>query len=381
MATGDAIPENNESAVPITITQAADIVVTKQADVETPTVGDNVTYTVTVTNAGPSNATGVVLDDALPPGVLLVSAVGDGALACAPAGAGVHCEAPALEPGASATATLVVSLPDGLAPGDLTNTATGSSAIPDPDPTNNSASATVTAQVIADTAITKTVLTDPVVAGAPITFALDVVNRGPQTAPGVVIADSLPAGLTLVSATTETGTCELTRPEDVDVVGCNVGTLPVGATARRSITVTGGVAGQAFENAASVGSGALDELSDDNIAVAGFVVVTPTKEPPPGMATVGGTVWEDVDEDGIVGATESRIANAVDRDHKPGTQHHHRLDHRRRRHLPRDGRTGAVPRGVGPDLGSQSTHHRRRVHAHTRRRRPTARRQLRDRPR
>ncbi len=74
LPTGDAIPENNESAVPITITQAADLVVTKVADAQSVAVGNQVTYTVTATNAGPSNASAVEVTDEIPPGLTFVDA-------------------------------------------------------------------------------------------------------------------------------------------------------------------------------------------------------------------------------------------------------------------------------------------------------------------
>jgi len=45
----------------------------------TPTTGSTVTYTITTSNAGPSNATGVLVNIPLPAGVTYVSDTGSGA--------------------------------------------------------------------------------------------------------------------------------------------------------------------------------------------------------------------------------------------------------------------------------------------------------------
>ena len=199
--TGEFDFSNNAADVPITIVQFADLVVSKVADAETVTVGNQVTYTVTVTNAGPSRATAVAVTDDLPLGLTLVSAPAD----CTPAGSTVTCTESTLEPGAAAAYPITLELPAGLQPGEVTNTATAASAIPDPDPTNNTASASINALVVADTVISKTVLTPNPVAGQPIQFALNIVNNGPQDARQVLLSDSLAAGVTLLSAGVEGG--------------------------------------------------------------------------------------------------------------------------------------------------------------------------------
>src|SRR5262249_11090572 len=54
--------------------QQSDLALTKTVSNPTPNVGDTVTFTVTLTNAGPDPATGVTVPDALPAGLNLLAA-------------------------------------------------------------------------------------------------------------------------------------------------------------------------------------------------------------------------------------------------------------------------------------------------------------------
>ena len=64
-ATADDLTED------ITVNNGTDLVVTKTVDDATPDEGQTVTYTVTVTNNGPAQATNVSLDDVLPAGLII----------------------------------------------------------------------------------------------------------------------------------------------------------------------------------------------------------------------------------------------------------------------------------------------------------------------
>src|SRR5262249_36513357 len=61
-------PTNNQASAAVT-PQLADLQVKKVVDRLAPNVGEPVVYTVTLTNAGPNDATGVQLTDLLPAGV------------------------------------------------------------------------------------------------------------------------------------------------------------------------------------------------------------------------------------------------------------------------------------------------------------------------
>src|SRR5262249_13401208 len=68
----DPNPGNNNATAPDS-PQQADLVLTKQVDNATPNVGDTITFTVGIQNLGPNDATGVLISDPLPAGLMLVS--------------------------------------------------------------------------------------------------------------------------------------------------------------------------------------------------------------------------------------------------------------------------------------------------------------------
>lgn len=112
----------------------SDIWVAKNDSPNLVLVGNNVTYTITATNNGPSAATGVTLTDILPGGVTFVSANSTQG-ACNETGGTVTCDVGNVEYSKHVAITIVVTAPD--APGTITNTATVASTSNDPDLKNN----------------------------------------------------------------------------------------------------------------------------------------------------------------------------------------------------------------------------------------------------
>ncbi|MEN9936667.1 MAG: hypothetical protein RLZZ387_3246 [Chloroflexota bacterium] len=182
-AEGDPVPANN-TAVASTVIEpapAADVRVSKaRVGSGTIGVGDNVTYSVTVTNDGPVAATGVVLVDT-PSGVdwTFISAT-FGARSCANQGASISCNLGTLTPQESVEISLVI-LPS--TSGTLVNRASVSANESDPDTGNNvdQVTSTVVTPAIAGLSINSTVETglgneNARNGSTPITYTITIEN-------------------------------------------------------------------------------------------------------------------------------------------------------------------------------------------------------------
>ena len=181
----------NNTASATETPQQADLSVTKTVSDATPNVGDQITFTVTLSNQGPDAATGVQVTDLLPAGLTFVSATPSQGTYNNVSGVWtVGTVSSGVPQTLSITATVV-------SPAAQTNTGTISDADQfDPNTANNTASATETPQQ-ADLAVTKTVSDATPNVGDQITFTVTLSNQGPDAATGVQVTDLLPAGVTL----------------------------------------------------------------------------------------------------------------------------------------------------------------------------------------
>src|SRR5207244_2237172 len=168
--------------------------------------------------------------------------------------------ASSLPPGAAPPITIVVTAPS--EGGTITNTATVSAATSDPNPANNTATASTTVIASADLSITKTDAPDPVTAGAALTYTLTVSNAGPSTAAAPIsVTDSLPPGVTFQGASGAGWTCSGTN---TGVACTRASTLPPGAAPPITILVTAPNEGGTITNTASVSSSTSDPDSSNN---------------------------------------------------------------------------------------------------------------------
>jgi uncharacterized repeat protein (TIGR01451 family) len=154
----DATPANNTDTEDTVVGAVADISVTKTVDDATVAEGDEVTFTLTVTNNGPSDATGVVVTDTLPDGLTFVSSDGS----CTGTTT-ITCTIGDLAAGATATIHIVAETTES---GTFTNGVEVVSETPDPDLSNNSDEVDV--EVVAvrpDEVLPKTIHKKPKVLG------------------------------------------------------------------------------------------------------------------------------------------------------------------------------------------------------------------------
>jgi uncharacterized repeat protein (TIGR01451 family) len=116
-----------------------DLTVTKSGSPASQELGQgNITWTIVVTNSGPSADTGVKITDPLPAGNTFVSAVSSQGTCSS--GAIVTCDIGTMAAGATVTITLVTT-PSTV--GAQTNTVSVSGALPETNTANNGATATV----------------------------------------------------------------------------------------------------------------------------------------------------------------------------------------------------------------------------------------------
>jgi fimbrial isopeptide formation D2 family protein/uncharacterized repeat protein (TIGR01451 family) len=199
-STPDPVLSNNSSTDPTTIVAEADLALSKTATGSF-IAGDSADYLIAVVNNGAGDAAGpLTVTDTLPAGETFVSGTGTG-WSCSAAGQNVTCVQVSGLPNTQTAPqlTLVVHLAASDT-GTLLNSATVSSPTLDPNPANNTGSASVVLSLESDLSITKSHGGVTFVAGGDVTYFLAVTNNGPSDeAPGIVITDTLPAGETYVA--------------------------------------------------------------------------------------------------------------------------------------------------------------------------------------
>src|SRR5262249_9700057 len=195
----DPNPGDNGGSVTET-PQQADLDVTKSVSNATPNVGDTVTFTVSLTNDGPTGATNVRLKDILPTGLAFVSATPSQGTYASLTGVWT---VGSLGSGAQATLTLQAKV-NSSSP--MTNAAGVTAADQfDPDTSNNTANTTVTPQR-PDLAGTKVVSDASPNLGDVIAYTITLTNLGPDAASNILLRDRVPAGMAFESANPSQGT-------------------------------------------------------------------------------------------------------------------------------------------------------------------------------
>ncbi len=258
----DSNPANNTATVNSTINPLADVSLGQTASASAVFVTSNLTYTISVTNRGPSAVTNAVVTDPLAPGAALVSAQASQGTWSVNSGV-FTCSLGSLATGATATVTLTIATP-ALA-GLLTNTATVTTEAADPNPGGNTASTVVTLNPLADIAVSQTASPNPVFVSSNLSYTITVTNRGPSTAAATVLTDPLPPGFLFVTAQSTVGTWSFAG----GVVTFSLGDLASATAARVTITAQPMLDGTAVNTASAVSS-----ITDPNTNNTASVTVT-----------------------------------------------------------------------------------------------------------
>jgi uncharacterized repeat protein (TIGR01451 family) len=233
---GDVDGSNNTATDAGGAIAQADLALSKVSDVTTSPARRDVTFTLDVSNHGPSTASAAQVTDTLAPDFAATEVTSTHG-SCTTA---VVCQLGALAPGEVATITIVARVQDGAANSTAANTATvqdtgGSS---DPVPANDSASVDITVPPTSDLQLTKSVSPAEPQAGGPVTFMIPVTNAGPSVAQNVIVSDSIPPEIVFssVTGTIDGGTCFVNA--DSHLIRCERALLAVGQTATVTIQAT-----------------------------------------------------------------------------------------------------------------------------------------------
>jgi large repetitive protein len=225
--------------------------------------GNNITYTLTVTNNGNAPSGQINVTDNVPAGTTFVSASPNPTSAPPFNGTGaVIWTLSNLAPGQSATLTLTVRVT--ASPGSVINNSA----------TAQSSSGTTTSPIVShqvqassDVGVNKRALFSlPVAANSLVTYTISAFNAGPSVANNVVVSDTLQAGLTLVGASTSPAPDVSSAPPLYRWV---FPTLNVGES--RLITIVaqvGATPPASFSNTATISSPAQDPQPGNNTATA-----------------------------------------------------------------------------------------------------------------
>lgn len=259
----------------VVIEQPVDLYVTKTVDRDIVDEGDTVEFEVRAGGSGRCEATGVRVQDKLPPGLSYVShRTTKGTYN--PATGVWNIGTLAMLNGGDAVLVIEARVERGTAGRTLVNRASISGDQDDPNRANNSDSASVQVRQAgggggqADIAVTKSCNVPAAPEGSLVMFTVVVQNKGPSSATGVYALDKLPDGLTYLAHNASVGSYSPSTGR------WDIGNLPAssGSEARLILiaVVNPGTSGQVLKNRAEVKGNETDPSPANNVAEASLLV-------------------------------------------------------------------------------------------------------------
>ena len=241
----DPTPSQLNATITTSVLAASDLSVVMTSSPGSVLAGGDVTDTFTISNLGPGAASGVTASLPLAPGVTFVSAVPGSATVTSSGGQVIAAVATM-----AADAQVVVSvIVEPTIVGALNQTVTVSSNALDGNLSNNTSSTTAQVVPAADLEVSIAGSAPAASRHEEFEYTVSAINNGPSDASDVVLADTLPVGVTFVSAATSQ---TLVPTYSNGVVSLSVGSMTEGATVTLTIVV---------EPTAEPGSTLLDSAS------------------------------------------------------------------------------------------------------------------------
>ena len=214
---------------------------------------DLFTYTLTISNEGPYDASDIVLSDTLPAESRFHSASG---ATCDAQEGRVTCRLPLIEREKSQSVTLVVTTPP--KGGEIRNEATVQAAQPDLYQNNNHTTI-ITRVNPTDLRLTRS--SQPsVILGGPFRYILTVKNKGDFDAPNVFLTDTLANNMTFESVEAAQGRCEAKEEQ----IRCDLGTIKSQHSLDVTVVLTAPLERQAVSQITHITSDSLEVDSSNN---------------------------------------------------------------------------------------------------------------------
>lgn len=245
--------------------------------------GSNITYTGTVTNAGPDAAPNTTLTIALHSNLLFQSLSAPSGFSCTTPAVGANglitCTIASFPNGGSAPFSIVAQVNPAIANGPdgfiQTGFVIGSNGAGDTAAANNEI--TVTTQYLtpdADLSVTNTDTPDPVATGGTITYTQTVTNNGPDTAMNVTVTEALSPSVGFVSLVAPAGySCTTPAVGASGAITCTTASLTSGASGVFTVVVNVIATSGTVSNTITADAVTYDPDASDDSATAGTTII------------------------------------------------------------------------------------------------------------
>jgi uncharacterized repeat protein (TIGR01451 family) len=256
----------------------ADLVLTTVATPGTVLSGNNITYTQTVTNNGPSAATTASFTEVTPTNTTFASVSAPVGWTCTTPAVGatgtVNCTDPSMASGTAADIIVVLNVAPTIAAGTIsaTSSVTATNAV------NTSTTTTATTvAMVCDLTVTSTGTPNPATQGNTITYTQTVYNHGPSNCVTATFGEANPNNTAFTSvAVVTTGGGTWTCP-NVAPVACTNPSVPPGSTATITAVYTVNnptTAGTIIADTATAASATKDSNTADNSVTVDIAVAS-----------------------------------------------------------------------------------------------------------